>query len=72
MHASSLYFVDIANCFYELTMSERQYNFVYCFKGTPFLALTGTADKSTLNIIQKSLVLKDPSVKRSCVHICQP
>ena len=41
-------------------MSEPQYNFVYCFKGTPFLALTGTADKSTLNIIQKSLVLKDP------------
>ena len=60
MHASSPYFVDIANCFYELTMSEPQYNFVYCFKGTPFLALTGTADKSTLNIIQKSLVLKDP------------
>ena len=41
-------------------MFEPQYNFVYCFKGTPFLALTGTADKSTLNIIQKSLVLKDP------------
>ncbi|CAB4014650.1 ATP-dependent DNA helicase -like [Paramuricea clavata] len=39
----------------------------YCtyYGGTPFLALTGTADKSTLNVIKSDLLLKNPD----CVFV---
>ena len=36
------------------------YNYIIFFKGTPVLALTGTADKSTLKVIENDLSLKNP------------
>ena len=39
-------------------------NFVIVITGTPFAALTGTADSETCSVIQSKLSLKDPMVIR--------
>ena len=40
-------------------------NFVIVITGTPFAALTGTADSETCSVIQSKLSLKDPMVIRT-------